>query len=275
MKSQFEAIRYGDVEPSTPVWRYFDRPKFESLLRTSALWFSKLAILEDQQEGRAPAPTRELIEQECEQTAEWFADPGHQEQVRSSFERNEVDGREVLVVSCWTTNEPSDLKMWAAYAPDPDSIAIESTVGRLAASLPVTHDSWWIGEVEYVDMGTDTSMSSYLGHQAHERAFRKGLEFAREREIRVCTMNYVAPGCLNPDGSPQTSRQREGYVYDRDRNGILAMVDLSRLVATFHPAPNAMEEHHAGNRRLLQEAGIIPSCEELGWEGESETDQRF
>ena len=87
-----------------------------------------------------------------------------------------------------------------------------------------------MGKVNYVDLANYNRMDVYEGHQAHLRAFLKGEKYAFENELRVATMNWVAPGCLNPDGSPQTERQKSGLVYSPDRRGILVSTRLAVLM---------------------------------------------
>jgi hypothetical protein len=43
-------------------------------------------------------------------------------------------------------------------------------------------------------------------------------------------MNWVAPGCLNPDGSPQTEQQKFGLMYSLDRRGIFVSTRLTVLM---------------------------------------------
>jgi hypothetical protein len=41
----------SDVDPSTPIWRYFDLPKFIAFLEHRGLWFSRADLLGDPLEG--------------------------------------------------------------------------------------------------------------------------------------------------------------------------------------------------------------------------------
>jgi hypothetical protein len=51
-------MQIGVVDPNTVIWRYLTFPKFASLLDLGALWFSKLQILEDAEDGMTPEVTR-------------------------------------------------------------------------------------------------------------------------------------------------------------------------------------------------------------------------
>lgn len=74
--------------------------------------------------------------------------------------------------------------------------------------------------------------------------------------VRFVAMNWVARGCLNPDGSPQTEKQRRGLVYDRDRPGIHAQVDLSQFIEEVYASPYATDADHAATNRALAAAGL-------------------
>jgi hypothetical protein len=101
-----------------------------------------------------------------------------------------------------------------------------------------------MGKVNYVDLATYDQMNVYEGHQAHQRAFLKSEKYASENELRVATMNWVAPGCLNPDGSPQTEKQKSGLVYSPDRRGILVSTRLAVLMKEVRTAPGTSVWHH-------------------------------
>jgi hypothetical protein len=108
--------------------------------------------------------------------------------------------------------------MWARYAKDSEGVVIKSTAGALMRSLVQSLEKkWWIGKVSYIDLSTHDRMNVYEGHQAHLRAFLKEMKYSHEKELRVATMNFVAPGCLNPDGSPQSEKQRKGFIDASDR----------------------------------------------------------
>jgi|SRR3984957_20949289 len=99
-------------------------------------------------------------------------------------------------------------------------------------------------------------MDLYEGHQAHLRAFLKGEKYAYENELRVATMNSMAPGCLNPDGSPQTEKQKSGLAYSPDRGGILVSTRLGVLMKEIRTAPGTSEWHHNLIDLLIRNAKI-------------------
>jgi hypothetical protein len=100
-------------------------------------------------------------------------------------------------------------------------------------------------------------MNAYEGHQAHLRAFLKNRKYEHENELRVATMNWVAPGCLNPDGSPPNEKQRAGLMYSIGRPGILVKANLRTLIRGLRVAPGATDRQR-GAADLLRSAAGIP-----------------
>jgi len=187
---------------------------------------------------------------------EWFPDEERKQQVHRFVEDNEEDGRELIVANCWFIGEHESQKMWDEYVRNDEGVAIRSTAECLAYSLCLSHKSWWMGKVNYVDLANYDRMDIYEGHQAHRRAFLKSEKYASENELRVATMNWVAPGCLNPDGSPQTEKQKSGLVYSPDRRGILVSTRLAVLMKEVRTAPGTSEWHHNLIGLLVRNANI-------------------
>ncbi len=256
MSVQFEQLRLGDLEPHVTIWRYFTFPKFVSMMATKALWFSKLSILADTLEGMTPELTRAQMKSQHRDMEEWFPDEERKQQVRRFVEVNEENGRELIVANCWFIGEQESQKMWDDYVRNDEGVAVRSTAECLANSLCLSHECWWMGKVNYVDLASYDRMDVYQGHQAHQRAFLKSEEYAFENELRVATMNWVAPGCLNPDGSPQTEKQKSGLVYSPDRRGILVRTRLAVLMKEVRTAPGTSEWHHNLIGLLVRNANI-------------------
>jgi hypothetical protein len=256
VSDQFEQLRLGDLDSHATIWRYFTFPKFISLLLTRALWFSKLSILADALEGMTTELTRAQMKSRHRDMEEWFPDQERKQQVRRFVEVNEEDGRELIVANCWFIGEHESQQMWDDYVRNDEGVAIRSTAECLANSLCLSHECWWMGKVNYVDLARYDRMNVYEGHQAHLWAFLKSEKYAFENELRVATMNWVAPGCLNPDGSPQTEKQKSGLVYSPDRRGVLVSARLPVLMEEVRTAPGTSEWHHNLIDLLLKNARI-------------------
>jgi hypothetical protein len=58
----FEACavnQIGEFDPDMVIWRYLKFEKFVSLIELGAVWFAKLGIFEDAEEGLTPELTRQ------------------------------------------------------------------------------------------------------------------------------------------------------------------------------------------------------------------------
>jgi hypothetical protein len=247
----------GELDPDTVIWRYLTLKKFVSLIELGAVWFAKLGIFEDAEEGMTPELTRQHIKSRHRDMELWFPDEERRSQVRRFLEDNERYGRDLIVASCWFIGEHESKDMWAEYATDSEGVVIKSTAGALMRSLVQSlKEKWWIGKVSYVDLSTHDGMNAHEGHQAHLRAFLKGMKYSHENELRVATMNFVAPGCLNPDGSPQSEKQRKGFIDASNGPGIYVQANLSTLINEVRTAPGASDSHRAKIKLLMTTAGL-------------------
>jgi len=186
---------------------------------------------------------------------DWFPDEERKRQVRRFVEDNEESGRELIVANCWFMAAHEFQNMWDEFGKGDEGVVVKSTAGALVRSLAMSHEKFWVGKVNYIDPSTHDGMNAYEASQAHLRAFLKNAKYAHENELRVATMNYVAPGCLNPDGSPPNDRQRAGYVYSANRPGIYVTVNLVTLVTEVRTSPNASDGHRQKVELLLRTAG--------------------
>lgn len=259
-------IQIGELDPATVIWRYLTFEKFVSLIELGAVWFSKLGIFEDVEEGMVPELTRQKMKSQHQEMESWFPDEERKSQVRRFVEDNERYGRDLIVASCWFIGERESKEMWAKYGQGDAGVVIRSSAQALMGSLVQSlTNKWWIGRVRYVNRAAHDRMNIHEGHQAHLRAFLKGMEYSHENELRVATMNFVAPGCLNPDGSPQSEKQRKGFIDASNGPGIYVRANLSTLISELRAAPGATESQRARVQRLMASSGIrLPlGCSEI------------
>ena len=243
------------LDLNTAIWRYMPFGRFTSLVELSALWFSRLQNFEDQEEGITPDLARQELKRQHREMEDWFPDEERKRQLRRSVEDNEESGRDLIVANCWFVAEHESDKMWNTFGKDAEGVAIESTVGALGRAVMLPHKRCWIAKIRYIDPNKYAEINAYEGNQAIIRAFLKNATYAHENELRIATMNYVSPGCLNPYGSPPNERQRAGYVYSADRPGIYVSVNLSTLVTEVRTNPNASGGHRKKVELLLGNAG--------------------
>jgi hypothetical protein len=156
----------GELDPDTVIWRYLTLKKFVLLIKLGAVWFAKLGIFEDAEEGMTPELTREHIKSQHRDMEAWFPDEERRSQVRRFHEDNERYGRDLIVASCWFIGEHESKDMWDEYAKDREGVVIKSTAGALMRALVQSlKKKWWIGKVSYVDLSIHDGMNVYEGHQ--------------------------------------------------------------------------------------------------------------
>jgi len=223
-----------------PVLRYFTLPKFLSLLSYQALWFPKLSILQDGSEGTLPQQAKAFMKNEAEKCKAVFNTPELHQQIDEWSQRNEADGRELLVVSCWFLGERESNRMWSEYAHISEGVLIRSTVSKLMRNV---YDIWpersYIGRVQYVDYAGHV-MTLYDANQAHERAFLKASHFNHEQELRIVTANLKHPHCVSPEGRFYTKEQCSGKdINNSESPGLYVIVDLKKLINSVTVAPKA------------------------------------
>ena len=154
-------------------------------------------------------------------------------------DRNEQDGRELLVVNCWYLGKTDSPKMWKEYGGGSGGIAINSTIRKLAQYVYAWPEYSHIGKVKYVDFDT-YEMTPYEANQAHERAFLKDRKYDGENEVRIVTMNFKHPRCAGMDGEPYTQEQCSGKNMNNFENpGLYVGIDFGSLVDSVVLAPGS------------------------------------
>lgn len=238
-----------------PILRFLTASKFFSLISQRAVWFSRLGALQDQFEGCMPSPTKRRLQVESRRWDKVFPNREHRRQLREAADDNENSGRDVLAVNCWFAGDSETPEMWKTYVGSPEGVAIESSCELLVKNL-VHQEYSRIGLVRYVDFEQE-DMGLYLGNQAIERAFLKRPEFSSERELRIATMNFVGPGCLNPDGTLPSHQQLGGPgMFDPDRPGFFVRADVGGLVRAVRLSPGASESFAGAVRKAVEAAGL-------------------
>src|SRR5271167_2403804 len=99
--------------------------------------------------GTTPDITRAELRRQHREMEDWFPDEARKEQVRRFVEDNEESGRELIVASCWFLSESESQTMWDKFASD--GVVIKSNVGAVVRSLNISHESFWVGKVSYIE----------------------------------------------------------------------------------------------------------------------------
>ncbi len=171
--------------PDALVWRYFDLPKFLSLLDTQALYFSRADQMEDPWEGSVAAWMEES--HVASLVGESAIALGHQSAdvagLQADYSRHWQKYRQRVFLSCWHMSEYESAAMWKVYAgQEGTGIAVQTTFDRLEQALPTSFPhSIYAGLVQYIDYRTEAMP---LGN-GFEPFLHKRLSFDYERELRV------------------------------------------------------------------------------------------
>ena len=205
------------------IWRYFDLPKFVSLLQKRSLFFSKLALLGDPFEGSLPRGTVEeqairkrLAEEQG--NAGGARTPEQYQQIRRGY-------REYTYVNCWHQNDRESAAMWALYAPGGAGVAIRSSISSLIDAVSAYKPMVNIAAVQYLDelsgrIDESTIYSAWLW---------KRRSFEHEREVRALTCDWPAIGEI----------QRTADFAQNPLPGVYVPVALDRLIDTVYVAPQS------------------------------------
>jgi hypothetical protein len=164
------------------LWRYIDLSQFIYLLSESCLYFSKLGELDDKWEGTFPNAMNELMTRSpIYQATRLFTDENHaREYVRTDLKQQQ----HFYGVNCWHLNEVESVAMWKLYTSGIDGVAIQTTVGRLTASLALEPRDLFIAEVQYIDHEAE-NVPEPIEPNVLTPLITKRRSFRHEREVRA------------------------------------------------------------------------------------------
>lgn len=246
-----------DSDLDKVAWRYLTFPKFISLVSYGALWFQRLSYLSDDLEGTIPSPTMESLKEADQPWKQTFTEPEHHKQIDAWHERSVSDGKSLTLANCWFLGGCESEQMWNEYGQSPESVAVRTTVRRLWMNTHLPSDFSFIGPIEYIDHST-CEMDHYLAHQAHHRAFLKDKRmFAHEQELRLTTMNFRTPACLDALGRPLKSADVSGLGANNFNSaGLYVRVNLPELIDAVVTHPQAPEWFYNLVQHLQMKAGL-------------------
>src|SRR5436305_3606695 len=112
-------------ESSTVIWRYMDFVALVWMLHHSSSWFSRADFFEDKWEDAFTVPNMKAL--------------------RTMYTKKDVEAysshraklKRAILINCWYASKYESAAMWQLYAGKGNSIAIRSTVRRLADSVNV------------------------------------------------------------------------------------------------------------------------------------------
>lgn len=237
MRAQHPVFEAAD-DPETPIWRYFDFPKFLSLLKEQSLYFCRANLLGDPLEGsftRAREAERERLLTNPPEGRTW-------EQLEKIFRHNAdlfASMPLCTYVNCWHQGDNESMAMWQGYGGGPYGLAIRSTVGLLDALLPERFgdqpmNDIFIGRVRYVDYASDRERIP-AEYNAYAPFVCKSVAYRHESELRALFIDMRFFG--NRDAPP-------GHLVPIDIQSFIQHVTVSPLApAWFEPLVGSACEH--------------------------------
>lgn len=190
-----------------------DFSKYLSLLDQKSLFFCRLDLFEDSQEGLSPKNEIEFLENLLNKQ-------GKNRVVDKSFLRQQEKwSRKNIAINCWHINDFESTAMWKIYLQTGEGLAIKSTFKRLCDSFHVhTDDEISIGIVNYHDYD-----SHLWGNKLWFNILNKRIFFEYEKELRAVILRY--PKEMNKAKDVTELFKTAGIM-----GGINAKVDLEILV---------------------------------------------
>lgn len=201
--SQFE-----EKNPSTLIRRYLDISKFNKLVETNSLFFSPASTFDDQLEGHYTTSDYKTWDTELKRWG--FSD--HERTIAKIAKATVArENQQAVVITCWTSGEAENIRMWKEYGKIDEAVAIETTVGQLRQQLG---NDFLIVRVSYLDFLADTIPKQHsLQPYCHKQN-----AYQWENEIRVIGEMEIGKRI----GSPR-----------------LVAVDLPSLITRIITSPNA------------------------------------
>ena len=165
---------YKIPPPSQTLWRYMDTWKFESMLRSSSLYFRRADKLADEGEGRL---SREQIygtsksEIAFDQTYKIARD------YKQHLAAHEIT-RSCMFVNCWNIASREDQRMWSEYTTGPDSVVV--TTSMKALQHAVAEQQIVVSRVKYI-----SELDPRIEFSHTTPFFYKDKFFSFENELRL------------------------------------------------------------------------------------------
>jgi hypothetical protein len=191
--------------PTVPIWRYMDFPKFMAWLIDSSLVLRRVNLLEDKREGyhgkgfydwHYRAALEGLARQNVPPTQEERLEA---ERVAGEALENAENVRRATFVSCWSKNEYESEAMWRIYAGRGAAIALVLPYERLRDSLPKDDRLIRIGEVKYFDYNVLVVRQGNV----FRAPMLKSTQFSYEKEVRILEfVSTIWSGDKVPEGIP-------------------------------------------------------------------------
>lgn len=215
-----------DEQISTPpadakLWRYMSFGKFASILEKNQLFFPRATDLGDRFEGTQAQPLLDYWRGLAEQMGVDDVD-----RLYKVFRDRPAALRPYHFISCWSENPYESAALWTYYTYGSETVAIQTTFGRLCESLKDEPKRVEIGRVRYIDFKREAA-----GNPNSDSAlyFAKRNSFSFEHEVRAMVVDI-----------PQDEKGW-GAMYDPDPDsaGHFMRTNLPTLIEAVYVAPDS------------------------------------
>lgn len=240
---------FTPLADETMIWRYMNFCKFQSILETESIWFSRSDKFSDKFEA---TPTKKNKEEEARR----IIIENRHEKPWNLTDTTIIDLLpQHFGVSCWHINDSENRRMWDDYIPEKEGIAIQSTFGRLKESI-VDKTPVYLGKVNYIDYNN----AEIEGWNYFNYVLTKSkAEFEWESEVRGVI--YREP----PNKMVNDIFPRPDYTKVPFENGKAIKVDLNKMIQNIYVKTSSNLEFYASLDRCLKRSNfnnqfkIIPS----------------
>lgn len=215
---------------SSTLWRYLDHFKFEDLIKSQSLYYSRLDRFEDKLEGVSPFSCIKAIASDPEKNEDQKREAIRLYKIRMG--RN----REIAFASCWHINDKLNFEMWNSYGHmASDSIAIRTSERKLSSTLKKSAFPFLNEPVQYFE-------EPFFNQNAYWfPTMFKRKEYKSEQEFRSIL-----------------------FVHGISLGGIRIKVNLQDLIDRIYVHPNASIDFFKKIRNFVKANGLrIPIRQEI------------
>lgn len=165
---------YKMPPPSRTLWRYMDMWKFESMLRSSSLYFRRADKLADEGEGRL---SREVVYGTSRSEIAFDEAYKVARDYKQHLAAHEIT-RSCMFVNCWNISGREDQRMWREYTTSADSVVV--TTSMKALQRAVAEQRIVVSRVKYI---SESAPRVEFSHTTP--FFYKDRFFSFENELRL------------------------------------------------------------------------------------------
>ena len=242
MDEKFEVFKKPTLE--TKIWRYMDFTKFVSLLSKSALYFTRMDLLDDAFEGSLPKDFRSQSSVKTKSFLKKIYPEDYDEHFKKLRNAEKtIDHlssklhkatRKLVFINSWHMNEDESAAMWRLYLKSTEGVAFQSTFQRIRDSFIQKGDVSF-GMIKYVDNYNKEDAKDFSDINFYLRSFpymfkRKCFEY--EKELRAIIL-----------AAPVTEQAKEQFFSKFGikgmPEGLLKEVDLHILIEKIYVSPTA------------------------------------